>query len=95
MRRPIISLVLFLWVPAPDASAGRCLDRRDPAAIVAARAAVAAACDCEQATSRGHYLRCAATVANDLVATGDVAAHVPAGAHGLRRQVDVREARFQ
>ena len=72
-------MVVCLGVSAPQcaalAPAGRCFSRPgDACEIAAARARVAATCDCAGAPSHGTYVRCAADVADAAVAANQLAA---------------------
>ena len=71
MRSFGLALTLLALLLGSRYSAARCLDDPgDGPAIVAARAALAAACDCEQATSHRGYLKCVSRAVNHVVTTG-------------------------
>lgn len=82
-RRALTRLVLAACAPllaaflATDALAMCDPDSEaDSADIAAARAAVAAACDCSAASTHGSYVRCAARTANETLVNRSCSRHV-------------------
>lgn len=67
----LISVIVLLAMPHGPLALAACGDAPgDEAAVVAARAAIAAACDCARAPSHGAYVRCAADVARQRLREG-------------------------